>query len=80
MGRSECVNRSQELKDYLQSLNTGRSLGDLQLVCIRFAPNAPEQNPVEAESLRVRVSRRKTLQDRCLVALLTISKRVLPLM
>ena len=39
--------RSQELKDYLQSLNTGRPQPSWQLTCIRFAPNAPEQNPVE---------------------------------
>ena len=39
--------RSQELKDYLQSLNTEREPGERQLTCIRFAPNAPEQNPVE---------------------------------
>lgn len=39
--------RSQEVKDYLQSLNTGRPQPSWQLVCIRFAPNAPEQNPVE---------------------------------
>ena len=39
--------RSQELKDYLQFLNTGREPEERQLTCIRFAPNAPEQNPVE---------------------------------
>ena len=39
--------RSQELKTYLQSLNTERSQPSWQLTCIRFAPNAPEQNPVE---------------------------------
>ena len=59
--------RSQEVKDYLQSLNTVSDRRSWSLTCIRFAPNALEQNPVEAESLRVRVSRRKTLQDRCLV-------------
>ena len=40
--------RSQEVKDYLQSLNTGRApSSSWQLTCLRFAPNAPEQNPVE---------------------------------
>ncbi len=39
--------RSQELKDYLQSLNTECEPLFWQLTCIRFAPNAPEQNPVE---------------------------------
>ena len=47
MGSSKRVNRSQEVKDYLQSLNTGRAPQSFQLTCIRFAPNAPEQNPVE---------------------------------
>lgn len=39
--------RSTEVKDYLQSLNTARAQQSWQLTCIRFAPNAPEQNPVE---------------------------------
>nr|MBW4639006.1 transposase [Gloeocapsa sp. UFS-A4-WI-NPMV-4B04] len=40
--------RSQEVKDYLQSLNIGRApSSSWQLTCLRFAPNAPEQNPVE---------------------------------
>ena len=33
--------RSQEVKDYLQSLNTERPQPSWQLTCIRFAPNAP---------------------------------------
>ncbi|WP_319422144.1 transposase [Pleurocapsa sp. FMAR1] len=39
--------RSQEVKDYLQSLNVAHEQQFWQLVCIRFAPNALEQNPVE---------------------------------
>jgi transposase len=39
--------RSQEVKDYLQSLNVAHEQQFWQLTCVRFAPNAPEQNPVE---------------------------------
>ena len=39
--------RSQEVKDYLQSLNIVCDQRSWSLTCIRFAPNAPEQNPVE---------------------------------
>ncbi len=39
--------RSQKVKDYLQSLNAEHEQQLWQLTCIRFAPNAPQQNPVE---------------------------------
>ena len=39
--------RSGEVKDYLQALNVAHKQQFWQLTCIRFAPNAPEQNPVE---------------------------------
>ena len=39
--------RSQEVKDYLQSLNFAHAQQFWQLVCVRFAPNASERNPVE---------------------------------
>lgn len=39
--------RSHELKEYLQSLNAAHDQASWQITCIRFAPNAPEQNPVE---------------------------------
>jgi transposase len=39
--------RSFEVKEYLHSLNPGADESSWQLTCIRFAPNAPEQNPVE---------------------------------
>lgn len=39
--------RSHELKAYLQSVNAGLVEDDWQITCTRFAPNAPEQNPVE---------------------------------
>jgi transposase len=39
--------RSGEIKAYLESLNQGKDPQKWQLTCIRLAPNAPEQNPVE---------------------------------
>ncbi len=45
IGDGAFYHRSQEVKDYLQSLNTLREQHSWQLTCIRFAPNAPEQNP-----------------------------------
>ena len=39
--------RSRELKTYLQSLNQNLEEEHRLITCIRFAPNAPEQNPVE---------------------------------
>ena len=39
--------RSQEVKDYLKSVNQGLDASNWQITCIRFAPNAPQQNPLE---------------------------------
>ncbi len=39
--------RSQALRDYLASVNQTLDEPDWKITCIRFAPNAPEQNPVE---------------------------------
>jgi transposase len=39
--------RSQTIKDYLESLNSQRLPEDWLVTCERFAPNAPQQNPVE---------------------------------
>lgn len=38
---------SGELKTYLQSVNHGLAEDNWQITCTHFAPNAPEQNPVE---------------------------------
>lgn len=37
----------QEIKDYLDLLNTEKEKEQLLIACERFAPNAPQQNPVE---------------------------------
>lgn len=39
--------RSAEVRAYLDSLNHGLDEAEWKITCIRFAPNAPEQNPVE---------------------------------
>ncbi len=39
--------RSAELKTYLSALNQGLTEDTWVITCTRFAPNAPEQNPVE---------------------------------
>ena len=39
--------KSQELREYLEVVNTGKFSEKWQINCILFAPNAPEQNPVE---------------------------------
>ena len=39
--------RSQEVKSYLSSVNQNFEPHEWKITCIRFAPNAPEQNPIE---------------------------------
>lgn len=39
--------RSQPIKDYLESLNSQLQPEDWLVTCERFAPHAPQQNPVE---------------------------------
>lgn len=39
--------RSGEVKSYLDSVNQGLKADKWKITCIRFAPNAPEQNPIE---------------------------------
>lgn len=38
---------SEEMKEYLEKINKGKKEEEWQITCIRLAPNAPEQNPVE---------------------------------
>ncbi|MGI2909504.1 IS630 family transposase [Tolypothrix sp. VBCCA 56010] len=39
--------RSAEIREYLNLVNKGLAQDEWKITCIRFAPNAPEQNPVE---------------------------------
>ena len=38
---------SQEFKEYLANVNQGKVETDWSIRCIKLAPNAPEQNPIE---------------------------------
>ncbi len=39
--------RSQEIQNFLASINQGLSLEQWKIHCVRFAPNCPQQNPIE---------------------------------
>ena len=39
--------RSSEVRSYLHSVNQNLETQEWKVTCIRFAPNAPEQNPIE---------------------------------
>lgn len=39
--------RSQEVKDFLASVNQGLFASNWKITCLRFAPNDPKQNPIE---------------------------------
>lgn len=39
--------RSDELKKFLKKINHGKKGINARLLLVRFAPNAPEENPVE---------------------------------
>jgi len=39
--------RSEQMQQYLEQVNADKAQSHWQLYCLRFAPNAPQQNPVE---------------------------------
>ena len=39
--------RGEEMQQFLAQENAGLAEADWKVTCVRFAPNAPEQNPVE---------------------------------
>lgn len=51
--------RSQEFRDYLSSINQGKTEEEWKVLCIRLAPNAPEQNPIEDVWLQAKELLRK---------------------
>ena len=53
-GDGATYHRSQAFPDYLDLINQGLSEEDWQINCTRFAPNAPDQNPVEDIWLQVK--------------------------
>ena len=48
-----------EMREYLQQLNTGKEAEEWLGTCVLFAPNAPEQTPVEDIWLRAKQCVRK---------------------
>jgi transposase len=50
---------SEEFRNYLDQVNHGLEPSDWQITCIKFAPNAPEQNPVEDIWLQTKTFIRK---------------------
>lgn len=51
--------RGCEMQEYLEAVNFGYSLDDWPVTCIRFAPNAPQQNPIEDVWLQAKTFIRK---------------------
>ncbi|WP_236738848.1 IS630 family transposase [Chroogloeocystis siderophila] len=47
IGDGASYHRSQQLRAFLAAVNAGLRFEDWKIECIRFAPHAPEQNPVE---------------------------------
>lgn len=65
--------RSTEVKTYLKSLNQDLDELSWKITCIRFAPNAPAQNPVEDVWLQAKQFIREfyhLCQSFCMVKLL----------
>lgn len=51
--------RGQERQSFLAQENAGVAAADWKITCVLFAPNAPEQNPVEDLWLKGKTSLRK---------------------
>ena len=51
--------RGQEMQEYLEAVNYGRSREEWIVRCVLFAPNAPEQNPMEDVWLKAKQYVRK---------------------
>jgi len=56
--------RGSEMQEYLEAVNLGYPPDDWPVTCIRFAPNAPQQNPIEDVWLHAKTFVRKNRQ-RC---------------
>ena len=51
--------RGEELQKFLAQENAGLTEADWKVTCLRFAPNAPEQNPTEDVWLKGKTHLRK---------------------
>jgi transposase len=55
--------RGEEMQEYLEGVNFGRSRDAWWVRCVLFAPNAPEQNPIEDVWLKAKAYVRKHWQE-----------------
>jgi len=51
--------RGEEMQEYLEGVNNGRPREEWAVLCVLFAPNAPEQNPIEDVWLKAKQYVRK---------------------
>ena len=51
--------RGVEMQEYLEGANMGKPRDEWPLTCVLFAPNAPEQNPIEGVWLKAKQYLRK---------------------
>lgn len=51
--------RGVEMQEYLEAINLNQSRDEWSLTCVVFAPNAPEQNPIEDVWLKAKQYLRK---------------------
>ena len=58
-GRRASYHRGEELQKFLAETNSGLAEADWKVTCMRFAPNAPEQNPTEDVWLKGKTYLRK---------------------
>ena len=55
--------RGVEMQDYLEAVNLKRSRDEWLVTCVLFAPNAPEQNPIEDVWLKAKQYVRKQWRE-----------------
>ena len=55
--------RGSEMQEYLEGVNFGQPCDEWSVRCVLFAPNAPEQNPIEDVWLKAKEYVRKHWRD-----------------
>ncbi len=63
--------RGEEMQEYLEAVNWGRSRDEWLVTCVLFAPNAPEQNPMEDVWLKAKQYVRKHWRESATFQLVT---------
>lgn len=53
------VSRGEEVPEFLAEMNDGLAEAEWKVTCMRFAPNAPDQNPTEDVWLKGKTHLRK---------------------